>query len=883
MSFFRKKRTIRRKPYRRAPVVERLEERNLLTATPFGATEVDTAEFLLGNVYVSVVAFESDGSRDPNLEDWNDEYRDQLKTKIEQGLQWWVDTLEASFPNNKHELNFEIDFTHLDTPIQTGYEPINRPSFDFQSWTADFYNVVGFNNGDFSFNSWAFNHAQREAHEADWAYTIFVVNDQNDSDGRFAPGGFDRAFAFSGGRFFVTPAGRPNSTFAHETGHMFWGKDEYRGGGNYTSVRGYYNAQNLNAWDNPIFLSGEQQRSPSIMDRGACEESAGLLCLAFQDHTSSDSSFAMVGWLDSDSDGIFDVLDVPLTLEGAGGYDAAQSEYRFVGTSSVQTIPNLNSSGTQNDISTNHVSQAQFRIDGGDWLTAQRYDDFTANLDLSITLAVGQQIEIRTIDDSTGLTSPVFSGNTNAPTSTLLPGITGFVWNDKDSDGIYDAGEPPLAERTVQLVDQNGTPLQLRKAIEPDLFPSSTSLLNSVIPEVTLSGVGSGVSDNSVFSLVRIQASTGGRVFASFSQACGGTCPDWTDASRRLRMDFTTPVTTVSVDAIARNLNDLGRLEIYDTNDNLLARYTTNKLAAGQFETMTLSRPTADIAYALAGAHDNRTILLDNLQFGPQATAFTDTRGMYQLSYLEPATYTVQIVSRDGDRTTAPAFGQQMVTLAAGQAIGDVRFGVSTDPSPWQNPSNRFDVNNDGVVSPNDVLQVINNLNLNGPYTLTNESVPPYYDVDGNRVVTALDVLHVINELNRTGDSEGESVVSPSSTPPSVVPFAEAEASPQPTDAVPFATPVDNLTSRHSARLPIGPRTADHAVARTLPSPSVTDRNQSRPGAVSHRQADKILPRDLDAHDQFMQRAAENDERFLSSDLDDELVDLLAASLLGHL
>ena len=781
MIFFRKQRTTgRRRRHRRVRVVECLEKRNLLTATPFGATEVDTGEYLLGDVYVSVVAFESNGSRDENLEDWNDPYRDQLKTKIQDGLKWWEDTLDISFPNNKHDLNFQVDFTHLDTPIQTQYEPISRPSYDFQLWIYDFFDQVGFNTGgSYSADSRAFNHAQREAHDTDWAFTIFVVNDENDADGMFMPGGFSRAFAFAGGQFLVAPAGRPESTFSHETGHMFWGKDEYSGGGTYDSYRGYYDAQNLNAWNNPVFLSGAEQRQPSIMDRGACEETPGLLCTAFQDHTSSESSFAMVGWVDSDGDGVFDVLDVPLMLEGSGSYDASQGKYHFVGTSSVQTLPNQNSSGPQNDISINHVSQAQYRINGGDWQLAQRYDDFTANLDLTIDLAANEQLEIRTIDDVTGIASPIFIGKTNLPTSTLHPGINGFVWDDLDADGQWDSGESGLAGETLQLVDQNGTPLQLSNGIEPDDYPSSSSLLNNVIPEVVLSGVGSGVTDNFVFSLSRSPASTDTRVFASFSLTCGGACAEWTPDSRQLRMDFAVPVTSVSIDTIGRTTGDFARLEIYDSNDNLLARYTTQALTSGGVETMTLGRATADITYAIARGHDNSAVHLDNLRFGPEATTTTDANGFYAFAYLEPDTYNVQLVPSTGNQPTAPESGQQPVTLAGGQAIGEVDFGVSTAGRPWQNPSNRFDVNNDGLVTPNDVLRIINDLNANGPHALSNEPTPPYLDVDGNGLVTAIDALQVINEINSHAGSEGEAGAAFSSLlPASVIPIGEAEASP---------------------------------------------------------------------------------------------------------
>ncbi len=806
--------------------MEPLESRHLLTATPFGADEMDTGEFMLGEIYVTVVGFESDGSRDANTETWNEAYRNQVKTNVQEGLQWWEQTLDIQFPNHQHELNFQIDFTHLDTPIATGYEPISRPSYDFQLWTADFFSHVGFNRGNFSTSSRAFNHAQREANGTDWAFTIFVVNDEVDTDGNFEPGGFSRAFAFAGGRFFVVPAHRPDSTYAHETGHMFWAKDEYRGGGSYTDERGYYNAQNTNGWDNPDFLSGAEQREPSIMDRGACEEGGGLLCTAHLTHTSSDSSFAMLGWVDSDGDGIFDVLDVPLTLEGVGSYDATRGEYRFVGTSSVQTSPNLNSSGTKNDITTNHVSKAEYRIDQGAWQEAERYDRFTAEIDLTIPMSPGQEIEIRTVDDRTrensGIASPIFHGNTDQQTSTLLPGINGAVWDDLDADGQWDPNEPALAGRTVQLVDLNGDPISIRKGVEPDDYPQSSTLLNNVIPEATLTAVGNGALDNSVVSLAAPSPATG-RVFANF---CGGFCTEWTKESRRLRISFNSPVTTVSVDAVGKNNDDLGRLEIYDTNDNLLARYTTGSLAAGQRETMTLSLPTADIAYAVAGAHSDRTVLLDNLQFGAETAAVTDANGVYRLGYLEPGDYQVQVVVGGSDQTTNPASGEANVTLAAGQAVGQVDFGIFRSGSQWQHPTNRFDVNDDDHITPIDVLQIVNVLNSVGPHTLVDRPTPPYLDVNGDGNVTSNDVLQLVNFLNSHGASEGESAAGPS-VPGTAggldEPGSEGESAVMPADPAAAFAPVDVSLQASSTRPTSVIRTSDgplppHQESRAVPA-----------------------------------------------------------------
>src|SRR5690606_9017492 len=142
---------------------------------------------------------------------------------------------------------------YADNPVPTKYEPIARRSDDYELWVNEFLTYVGFNSPQsIDADIRQFNDAQRRAHGTDWAFTIFVVNSFADADGQFASGGsFSRAFAFAGGRYFVSPASRPESTFAHETGHMFWARDEYFGGSDWSDRRGYYNTQNVNAANNP--------------------------------------------------------------------------------------------------------------------------------------------------------------------------------------------------------------------------------------------------------------------------------------------------------------------------------------------------------------------------------------------------------------------------------------------------------------------------------------------------------------------------------------------------------------------------------------------------------------------------------------------------------
>lgn len=82
----------------------------------------------------------------------------------------------------------------------------------------------------------------------------------------------------------------------------------------------------------------------------------------------------------------------------------------------------------------------------------------------------------------------------------------------------------------------------------------------------------------------------------------------------------------------------------------------------------------------------------------------------------------------------------------------DLVFTVrDTDPAPWTNPRNRFDVNDSGGVDPLDVLAIINEINRNGTRTLdpVADAGLPFVDVGRDGAIDPLDVLAVINEINR--------------------------------------------------------------------------------------------------------------------------------------
>jgi len=376
---------------------------------------------------------------DPNTEDWTATQIGEVKAEIAEGLTWWEDTL-ASY-GSVHSLNFTTDFTYADSPVPTGYEPINRPQSDQELWIDDFLNFVGYNSSSSYFVDLnQFNHDQRIVNNTDWATTIFVVNSANDADGKFSDENHF-AYAYLGGPFLVMTydnngwgIGRMGQVTAHETGHIFYALDEYPGSGSYNDHSGYYNTQNLNASDDH---PDPASRVPSIMAEASLQETA------WASHVTSSSSAAMIGWQDSDSDGIFDVLDVPFTLSATGGYNSASGLYEFDGISSVQTLNNLNPFGSGHDITLNTVDRAEYRLDGGDWTTAETYGTDTATLDLALGpfSAGAHTIEMRTIDDETRVTSSTFSD------TFAVSGTSGIVVNsvlDKPDldpgNGIVDTG-----------------------------------------------------------------------------------------------------------------------------------------------------------------------------------------------------------------------------------------------------------------------------------------------------------------------------------------------------------------------------------------------------------------------------------------------------------
>ncbi|QDU75013.1 hypothetical protein Pan97_20330 [Bremerella volcania] len=751
------------KSARRMQRIEQLESRLALSAIPLNAQPLDTGEFMLGDVSVTVVFFESDGTTDPNTENWNATHTNQVKQRIEEGLQWWVDTL--ALQSNVHQLNFEIDYTYADNPIPIGIEPITRVATDLDIWVSEFLDYVGAERSDKIDNDVRlFNHSQRVANDTNWAFTIFVINAENDSDGLFAPGSVLGGFSLAGGSFLAVPSERPASTIAHEVSHQFWAMDEYQGSGDYEDTRGYYNTQNTNAHDgNP---------SPGTIETSLLRESASLLA-AYASHTSSTSSLESIGWKDSDGDGIFDVFDVPISFSASSQFDPVSNQMRISGNAAIGVLPNQNSWGLQNSVTTNRLSHIEFRLDGGQWLTGPAIDDYTADFDFLIQLpdSSPHDIEVRIVDETGHIHSQSLLASTAHIDSTDVHGFTGYITYDQNDDGIFNAGEQGLAGWTVEVVDLAGNPQVTQTIIEPDDY-SHGEIFYDPIGGVTLTAEGSEIAPGFADVAARNSslASTGSRGFYNYS---GGSWSNVWSEKRQLKIAFDNPVSRVAIDAFAEVDGDVGILELYDSQDNLLGRYTTSPMAAGTFETMVVELDLPEAAYAIARGHLTNTddprraihyVGLDNLVVGRPHTVVTNEFGAFSLPFDVDGSYRLKVTAPDGTEVFFSSLTEANVSLTPQAGASRVAWSVSIADDSWHNPLNPADLNHDGEIDQIDFDLAFGELinpqatlsSPSGSYAINSTHTPgiPYFDVNADGSLNKHDLLLLSDAIAFQSESQ---------------------------------------------------------------------------------------------------------------------------------
>jgi len=305
--------------------------------------ETDVCEYAMGNVKVAVIFVESNGSIDPESEDWTAPRQATVLSEIQDALSWW-ESLEANASLN---LSIEVIGSR-----NTSYEPITHVSSDDELWIGEIMADMGFTEGIFLQQVMSFNHWLRQQHGTDWAYTIFVVDSLNDADGCFADPP-TCAYSYMTASCIVMTydndgygIAKMNNVTAHETGHMFYATDEYKNPG---ETSGYLNAT-------------EVDDSGCLMDDNTLVLSSG--------------TELQIGWRDADSDGIMDILDTEpntylIPYEPDPTYETTPS---YMGYAVVVPYPNENPNGFGRDVTLNTISGVHYRIDNGTWENATAAD-----------------------------------------------------------------------------------------------------------------------------------------------------------------------------------------------------------------------------------------------------------------------------------------------------------------------------------------------------------------------------------------------------------------------------------------------------------------------------------------------------------------------------
>jgi len=331
---------------------------------PQGTGYYDVSEFLYGRISVNVILPESDGSIDTQTENWNSTREQQVVSEIQQGLNW----LASQDARANLTFVYHFYFGRTDSRAQTGYEPISRPSTQQHLWMNQIMSNFWYTNGSEFDRAFAFLNTAIAVDNTDWSVLIWVVDSQNDPDGRFSDGKF--AYAYLGGPFLVMTydndlwgIGKMDAVVSHEFEHNFHALDEYANATNQpcTMYSGYLNVQNRN--------SANYQNCGSDLNL-ACVMRSG-------DNVSGICTYTrqMIGWRDTDNNGILDVADTypntvlnPLVPNPI--YDKTPT---FTGSGADVALTNLNPypfghwGAPRNNISPNPVNQWWWRVDAGGW------------------------------------------------------------------------------------------------------------------------------------------------------------------------------------------------------------------------------------------------------------------------------------------------------------------------------------------------------------------------------------------------------------------------------------------------------------------------------------------------------------------------------------
>ncbi|MEW5768324.1 MAG: Ig-like domain-containing protein [bacterium] len=410
----------------------------------------ETSEYMIGRIAVGIILPESNGSIDyPQTENWTSAEENAIKAEIQACLNWWVAREPAA------QLKFITDF-HFRVP--TGYEPIQHPQTDEGLWISEVMTSLGYPGTNYMDQVYEYNNALREEQGADWAYTIFVVDSSADGDGKFSDGYF--AYAWVGGPFVMLTydnngygISNMDAVCAHETGHIFYALDQYAESGcSPTEISGYLAAPNSNCENGGTSYE-------CIMRGEVRPYTTGAVSISAREQ---------IGWRDTDSDEILDIVDInpetsltPFLPDPTENSTPAYTGSAQAGAPFPNNNPYNPYGSGRSDININIISgvEYRYRLNSGDWsewLAASAADGAFDSQEEDFTFTTSPltqgtyDFEVRALnrfgnaDSSPAADQLTIEGQDLPPTCTLIqPG--GLTWYNgtitlaalaEDSDGV---------------------------------------------------------------------------------------------------------------------------------------------------------------------------------------------------------------------------------------------------------------------------------------------------------------------------------------------------------------------------------------------------------------------------------------------------------------
>jgi hypothetical protein len=397
----------------------------------------ETAAFAAGKVAVAVIFLESDGSRMRSTEDWSREdprrpgdRRALVLAQVQSALDWW----NAQSPDGSLELFMPAAGSYgAPQTLETGYEPIRMPvrigwkGRSISSDTAwrwevmDQLHIRHDATDDDPKPETAFADKVRTRNHADWAFVLYVVDSLKDTDGMFANGVVAYTADLFGPYTMLTydndGYGFANfgAVLAHEMGHIFGALDEYpppvAGYPSTGGLRsGYLGVLNGNAEQGgrthyDCIMRGSQQTVDSFRYGGLCRWTQG-----------------QTGLRDSDRDSRPDVVDTKPALKTGLETTTEDGSVTLLGSVTEQPRRRGRISGGvyfRRDLSILVPHDAQYRVDGGDWLplaaTDGAFGEASEGWKLTTEpLAPGHhELELQaTTGEAAGLTRSLWAGDT---------------------------------------------------------------------------------------------------------------------------------------------------------------------------------------------------------------------------------------------------------------------------------------------------------------------------------------------------------------------------------------------------------------------------------------------------------------------------------------